>query len=257
MLDRKTSFIIIFTFVAASGCDVWKPPLPTDSELEKGLVVMYPGSFNTTSELFDFYWGIRNSGVGEAIEIVQWASFLDHVMDPTGAQVRNDERARQEAERLAAYQQAHPDQPVTLLGYSAGCWFAVLTAERMPEGTSLDRVILMSASIEKSYDLSMALSHTKDGIVHFWSSKDQFTRDVSAQYNLGDSTQGDPAASFGFDLQDERLTQIEWDPAWEQYGYYGDHADYLLLPGWIEQFVAPWVVREPSFESPPAVSAEP
>jgi pimeloyl-ACP methyl ester carboxylesterase len=179
------------------------------------------------------------------------------MIDPTGAQVRNDARAREEAARLAAYQQAHLDRPVTLLGYSAGCWFAVLTAERMPEGTALERVILMSAAIEKSYDLTKALNHTKYGIVHFWSPKDQFTRDISAEFNMGDSTKGDPAASFGFDLQDDRLTQIEWDPAWEQYGYYGEHSDYLILPGWIEQFVAPWVQPSPLVEAPAAASAKP
>lgn len=236
---RLAVFILSSIFVSA--CDAWRPPPPTDVELEKGLVVMYPGSFNTTSEMIGFYYGLRDGGVDQAIEVVQWASFLDHVMDPTGAQIRNDQRAHEEAARLAAYRQAHPDRPVTLLGYSGGAWFAVLTAERMPEGSSLDRVILMNAAIERSYDLSAALSHTMDGVVHFWSPKDQLTIDASANFNLADSTHGKPAASFGFDIRDDRLTQVEWDPAWEQYGYYGSHEGYLFLFDWIARFVAPWV----------------
>ncbi|HKQ46510.1 MAG TPA: hypothetical protein VJZ71_00390 [Phycisphaerae bacterium] len=247
MLDQWSrtlkSLCIIFVFL--SGCDVWRPPTPTEAELDKGLVVMYPGSFNTTIEMLGFYEGLRQGGVDEAIELVQWAAFLDHYYDPTGAQVRNDERARQEAARFAAYKQAHPDRPVTLLGYSGGAWFAILVAERMPEGTQVDRLILMSAAMHRSYDVSAALAGTREEIVLFWSPRDQFTQDRGVEENLADSTHGPPAASFGFDMQDERLMQIEYDPAWEQYGHYGEHADYLPLVGWIGQFVAPWVAKAP------------
>lgn len=240
-------FLVLLLFVSChSGCEVWRPLPPTDAELQKGLVVFYPGSFNTISEMVGFYWGFREGGIDQAIEVVQWAPFLDHYYDPEGSLRRVSEKAASEAARIVAYQQAHPGRPVTLLGFSGGCFFSVRLAESLPEGASIDRIILMSAAIEKGYDLSAALARTREGIVNFWSPLDQFTRDRSAEQNLADTTQGDPAASFGFDMQDERLMQIEYDPAWAQYGHYGEHSDYLPLVGWIGQFVAPWVAKDPS-----------
>lgn len=238
---RYGAGILLTVILALTGCELWRPPPVTSEELGRGLVVLYPGSFNTTSELIGFYFGLREGGVDHAIEVVQWALSLDHIIDPAGAQVRTHQRAAAEAERIFAYKQAHPGRPVTLLGYSAGCWFATLTAERMPPNCPVDRVIMMSPAFDKKYDLTAALANTRLGIVSFWSAKDLFTLDIRDTFNLADSTRFDPAATFSFDMDDPALVQVAYDPAWADFGHYGGHADYLFLVGWLSEFVAPWV----------------
>lgn len=224
-----------------TGCEIWFPLPPAADEAERGLVRMYPGSFNTSSEMIGFYYGLQEDGIDQAVEVVKWASFLDHMIDPVGAQVRIAESAAQEALRLAAYKQAHPGRPVTLLGYSGGCWFATRVAEHMPPEVQVDRIILLSAAFDRSYDMTRALAGTRLEIVNFWSPKDQFTINVRDLFNLADSTRAEPAATFGLDHQDPRLIQITYNPAWAELGHYGEHTDYVLLVGWIAKFVAPWV----------------
>lgn len=227
--------------VLLGACEVWRPPVPLPIEYDKGLVVMYPGSLNTTSEMIGFYFGLRDGGIDQAIEVVQWGAFLDHIVEPGAAQLRNDIRAREEAERLKGYMDMYPGRPVTLIGYSGGCWFATLTAERMPEGYLLDRVIMISPAFDRNYELTTALDRAANGFFSFWSSGDQFTVSVSDSLNLADSTQGEPAATFGFTMQDTRLVQIGYDPAWVQWGHYGEHADIVLQPAWTANVVAPVV----------------
>lgn len=225
----------------AAGCEIWRPPLPLPEAYEKGLVVMYPGSLNTTSEMVGFYEGLRSAGIDQAMEVVQWASFLDHMLDPAGAQERNGPRARQEADRLAAFRRMNPDLPITLFGYSGGCWFATLVAERLPADVTINRVILMSPAFDRAYDMTTALDRTSEGFVSFWSPGDDFTLEIRDIFSLADSTRGEPAATFGFPGDDPRLQQIAYDPAWEAYAHYGGHTDYVLLTDWIRDFVAPEV----------------
>lgn len=237
--------ILAFFLLFASGCEIWVPPLPFPEEYDKGLVVMYPGSLNTTSEMVGFHSGLSDSDIDQAIEVVQWAGFLDHMFDPTGAQVRNQQRAVEEAERLATLKRIYPSRPITLIGYSGGCWFATLTAEKIPSDVQIDRVILLSPAFASEYDMSAALDHTSQGIVAFWSPNDTLTLEIRNAFSLADSTRAEPAATYGFTDDDPRLIQIPYDPAWVAYSHYGGHTDYVLATEWIRDFVATQVIVMP------------
>ncbi len=242
-MRKRSGIAVILTAWSTllAGCEAWFPLPPATDEYNRGLVLLYPGSFNTTSEMIGFYYGLKEGGVDQAIEVVKWAAFLDHMIDPEGAQVRIAARAHEEAARIKAYAEAHPGRPITLVGYSGGAWFAVATAERLDPSVSVDRILMMSPAIRRDYDLTAALAKTRLGAVCFWSPLDTFTVTIAATFNLADSTKSEPAATFSFDMDDTRLHEIEYDPAWREYGYYGEHEEYLLLVGWIAEFVAPWV----------------
>lgn len=233
---------LTLAFLLPAGCELWYPPIPTSSQLNTGLVVLYPGSFNTFTEMQGFNDGLRLGGVNEAIQVVQWAPFLEHMLDPPGALPRQRERAKAEALRLADYKRQYSDCPITLIGYSGGGLMAILAASYMPEGVMIDRVILMSPAVSKDFDLLPTLDHTRLGVIHYWSHREQFTVNVSHQFGLADGTHGDPASTYGFTMSDPRLQQIQWDPAWSSYGYNGEHWEYLFNHNWIADFVAPWVV---------------
>jgi len=226
----------------AAGCELWAPPPAGEAELSRGLVVMYPGSFSTTTEMEGFYNGLRAGGVEMALQVRRWEPFLEHIIEPVYAVERTRARARYEAKRLAEYRRQYADCPITLLGYSGGCLMAILVTEEMPEGVLVDRVILMSAAVSRHYDLTRMLDNTRLGAVHYWSPREDFTRRVAADFGLADGSRDDPASADSFDTIDERLTQISWRPEWKSYGYNGEHWEYLFNVEWIRDFVAPWTV---------------
>jgi pimeloyl-ACP methyl ester carboxylesterase len=226
-----------------TGCELWRPPVPTPDELARGLVVMYPGVYNTTTEMYGFYTGLRAAGIDQAIEVRPWSLPLINFAVP--AEFLHLERpwATTEALRVAQYRRDHPGAPVTLLGYSGGAMIAILVAEELPQGSSVDRVIMMSPGVSTTYDLGLMLDHTRHGAVAYWSQNDWVTNLITFNWGALDGVFGPSAATQGFAMTDQKLTQIEWGPDLAVYGNYGGHADYLFSVDWIRDFVAPWVAR--------------
>lgn len=243
---RSTIAVLIIAAPLLSGCEIWAPPLPADGEFDKGLLVLYPGSLNSTSEFVGFYSAFRDAGIDLAIEVHQWGQFLEHFADPVGAQIRNQETADREVQRIKMYMNAHPGTPVTFLTYSGGAWFATLVLERLSPTHQVDRAIFMSPAMDRAHDMTPALAGTREGIVVYWSYKDTFTEWVRDLFSLADSSKGEPAATFAFETQDTRLMQIPYDPAWAEWQVFGGHTDYVLQEGWIETFIAPWIVSTPN-----------
>ncbi len=235
----------VIVFLAGEGCDVWQPPPPTAQELDKGLVVMYPGSFNTTIEMIGFYNGLRDGGVNQAIVVHHWGGFMEHMIFPIGTTERNLATAQREAEFLANYKREHPDGFITLLSYSGGAAVCALIPQAMPPEVSVDRVVMLSPAISADYDLGPMLARLTDWAAVYWSPKDEFTPAVGGTLSLGDGTYGPPAATYGFSMVNGKLIQVEWRAEWEAYGVAGSHTDYVLMDQWIADIVAPWVLGIP------------
>ena len=240
---------------ALSGCVFWQAPAPTTEELDAGLIVLYPGAYNSQWEMQAFYEGLRAAGRAEAIEIVAWAGPLEQWTEPEGFYDELCTWSTKEAERLAAYKAAHADAPVTLLGFSSGAMTAILVTERLPEEVLVDRVVMLSAGVSQGYDLGPMLAHVRDGAVVYFSPVDDLAIELVAEYGTIDGDFKTPAATFGFTAQYDTLVQIPWDPSMATYGNNGDHLDYLRLPDWIRDTVAPWLAtpaEKPHAQTPPA-----
>jgi hypothetical protein len=236
--------IAVCVLWCVGACDVWTPPLPTDEELDRGLVVMYPGSTNTTTELLEFDEGFRAAGIDCAIQIVKWALPMEHFFVP-GYVESHRAWAASEAGRIAEYQDAHPGAPVRLLGFSGGSMAAIMVSEAMPPGHFVDRSVLMSPPVSSQYDLSGMLDHTREEVVVYWSSRDEFTPLLIEAYGTVDGVFSHPAATEGFAMSDPKLRQISWDPSMEAYGNAGDHLDYFWNAPWIRDYVALWLTNTP------------
>ena len=227
-----------------TGCDVWHPPPPTPEELDRGLVVMYPGTTNTCTEMIGFYTGLRDANVDQAIEVVPWGL----ANEPTWAHEEFWSKfptwAENEAARLAAYKSAHPGAPVTLLGWSAGAMTAIQVTEHVPDGVEVDSVILLSPGVSPDYDLTRMLEKVSGRAVVYWSPKEN---------NLGllllklvGTVDGnfDEAVSFaGFrgSYDRRKFAEVPWQPEMASLGNNGDHLDYFLAIPWIREYVAAWV----------------
>lgn len=238
---RRCRPIVLLACLLTCGCNLWIAPAPQSDELARGLVVMYPGALNTEIEMIGYYIALRAAGIDRAIEVVAWAPFLTFFDDPSGFPEVLKPWAQAEALRLAEYQDAHPDCPITLLGYSAGTLAASVVAEQMPDGYAVDRVIMMSPGMKSNHDLTPMLDRTRNGAVVYWSMRDGFTAYSFGMFIADDPGWARPAATFGFDMQDSRLLQVAWDESMTRYLNFGEHFDaYLNIP-WLQDYLAPWV----------------
>jgi hypothetical protein len=226
-----------------TGCDFWRPPTPTADDYEQGLIVMYPGAYNSHAEMVGFYDGMRAAGLQHAIEVVTWSRPLESFLYPDGFCDKLHTWAQIEAVRLAEHRAEYPDAPITLLGFSNGGMPAVLVAELMPVDDVIDSVILLSPGVWRGYDLAPMLEHVTQHVMVYWSDIDQLAINLIALYGTVDGHFTEPAATFGFDTEHEKLVQIPWDPNMRGYGNRGGHLDYWFNVPWIKDYVAPWVAR--------------
>lgn len=228
--------------VILAGCEVWAPPVPTDAERSRGLIVMYPGNDGGSTEMIGFYTGLREAGIDQAIESTRWTLPLESTVSRDIFWLRFPAWAKQEAERLALYQLTHPSTPVTLLGFSSGGMAAIQVAEQMPWGTAVDRVLLLSPGVSPDYDLRPMLEKVRDRVIVYWSPREaglggallSFMGTVDGNYTTA-------AAISGFNQEHEKLEQIEWSEDMASLGNYGDHIDYFWNIPWIREYVAKWI----------------
>ena len=167
-----------------------------------GLVIILPGIEGESSLNHDIRQDLLQAGVKAAMPIYHWgrpvplAGLLLNQVDFIGNRIE----ASKISDMIKRYQDEHPGRPVHLVGHSGSGGMAVFAAEGLPDGRKVDGIILLSASIASSYDLTKALQHSRHGIVNFYN-----TSDV-ALLGLGttivgnvDGWRGPSAGLIGFD----------------------------------------------------------
>jgi len=144
---------------------------------DKGLVIILPGIQGNGSINEDIRQALIGSGVQCAVEIRQWgflipgAKLLVNQVNVPG----NRQAGRKIAEQLAAYQTGHPDRPMYVIGHSGGAGIGVFALEhlaRIPDSRPITGAVLLCASISSDYDLTAALSRSREGIVNFYNERD-------------------------------------------------------------------------------------
>jgi pimeloyl-ACP methyl ester carboxylesterase len=232
-------------FLLAGGCaDAWRPDEPTAEEYDHGLIVLYPGVYNTHDEMLSLYAALRAAGIDKAIEVQTWGPPFDVLRNVTAYDEHHD-WAKHEATRLLGYINDHPDRPVDLIGFSGGAAIAIWATEALPPDTKLDRIILLNAGISPDYDLTPALDRTNRGVVHYYSTVDTQTMFVVSLLGLMDGVYAVPAGNVGFSQSADNLIQFPYTPQMVIYGNFGNHADILTSPLWFSACIVPFVLDEP------------
>ncbi len=237
---RRTAMVIPLLAPCLTGCGTWRPPVPTAAQMDRGLLVLYPGAFNARLELGVVATTLRDSGYDLAYEIVPWGYTETQLIDPVGTHDSTMRFARREAERIADYRQQHPDGSVILFGYSAGGFTALKVAEALPDAVKADRIVLLSPSISRQYDLTLALERTEREIVVFYSPFDLVSQLVGLLLRGNDLVRDASAATFGFSMQHERIIQIGWTPDMLAFASIGMHWDQFANPAWLRTYLLPW-----------------
>lgn len=224
-----------------AGCLRREPNRP--EQLEKGCVFLLPGIEGTAWQLRGTVLGLREGGVDRGLEIIAWGSHPFGQLYNLCAIRANRVRAGRIAARIADYQSAHPGAPVTLVGYSGGGGLAVLTAEALPDGVKLDRLILISAAVSPDYDLSGVLARA-DGVLNYYSPRDWLILGLGTRvFGTIDRRRTPSAGRIGFRdasgglLETPGLTQIAWRPEWQDLGHVGGHVGWLSR-AWAREVLA-------------------
>jgi pimeloyl-ACP methyl ester carboxylesterase len=155
------------------------------------------------------------------------------------------------AEQIAAERRAHPDEEIYLLGHCAGCGVVLAAAETLSP-QSINRVILLAASMPTNYDLRPALRSCREGIDSFYSSRDRWCLGLWLRLGVIAGARYTPAAGrFGFhplveSPQDavyySRLHQHPWQPEWEWTGNDGGHYG-CYQPEFLRLYILPLLDR--------------
>ena len=244
LAQRALCMAALMAMLNIAGCvEVWTDPLPTATEYDRGLIVMYSGALASDSEMLGFYATFRLAGIDHAIEVPQWTAPVSYGVDPAATFAQNQAHAVVEAARIADYIRTHPNAPVTLFGFSAGSMYAMMVAAALPEDAPVDKLILISSSVSRKYDVSPALDRSRGGAVAYWSPLENTLRIWMALLGTTDQTWDDAAAYSGFDSTDPRLLQIPWTPDMLRYAQPGEHSAYLFNVGWILDYIVPHIPR--------------
>ncbi|MDY7011468.1 MAG: hypothetical protein SVV80_12070 [Planctomycetota bacterium] len=227
---RHLIYGAILVMTGLTGCTP-SQPFVTPERLDRGLVLVLTGIEGRSRINNDICWGLADAGVHSAIELVDWTipgAYLINLRD----EERNRHKAEGVASRISRYQMSHPGQPVILIGHSGGGAMAVWTAEAMPPDSSIDGIILLSASLSPGYLLDISLRNSRRGIVSFFSGEDWFFLGAGTT-TLGtmDGKHTSSAGMVGFDVParpgDEglyaKVFQIAWQKRMSGTGHTGGH----------------------------------
>ena len=222
--------------------------IESPERLAQGYVIVLPGVEGRSFLNADVAHGLEDGRVPYAIEVYDWTAgsvFLFPV------NLRGLERNRHEAGKIAAriiaYQDAHPNRPVHILGHSGGGGLAVLTLEALPRGREITSAILLAPALAPDYDLCRALRRTQLGIWNFFSPYDVGFL-AAGTWIMGtiDGKHTPAAGQKGFVLPEGldrqrrqlylNLHQTAYEPRMAQSGNTGTHT------GWANRrFVAEWL----------------
>jgi pimeloyl-ACP methyl ester carboxylesterase len=223
------------------------PEAVRPGQFERGCVVMLPGIECSSWQFAGTVLGLRDAGLDRAVKIVQWGhspfGYFNNLMNLRFNRVR----AKRVAGRIGEYQADFPERPITLIGYSGGGGMAALVAGMLEERVMLDRVILIAAAISPNYDFSKALARSRSGMVNFYSPGDGFILGWGTRaFGTIDRQKTVAAGRVGFldeqgvMIENDRLVQIGWEPAWRDLGHDGGHVGWLSR-AWAKQVLAPQI----------------
>jgi alpha-beta hydrolase superfamily lysophospholipase len=172
--------------------------------------------------------------------------FLRNLADHTDYSWARD-RGRELAGVVMAQKQARPNEPVSLVGHSAGSYVVLEAAAHLPPDT-LERVVLLAPSVSSKYNVKPALVAARNGIDVFYSRNDRFWLGAFMTVAGTSDTPNDSrsAGRFGFEPQPPpeelplyaKLRQYEWNPTLDQVGHDGGHYG-AYQPGHLRRFVLP------------------
>lgn len=197
---------VVCALVLAASAGCWQPPKITRAQQERGYILVLEGIDFNVWQMAGTYHGLRDAGIDAAIDVPDWGyrNVFNSGYRNLSDLPNNRRLCEQFARRIGDYLREYPGRPVDIIGYSGGGALAVMTAEALPPGVTLDRIILLGAALSPDYDLSTALSRCRRGIVNFYSSADCLVLGAGTKlYGTIDRRKTPAAGHVGFRVPQE------------------------------------------------------
>ena len=246
-------FLLVAASLCASGC-ANNAKYATPARFDNGLVIILPGIEGPSPFNIGIRDGLIDGGLTWAVLVHDW-----HPRRMGAIYAFSHERSRRAALDVArsvdAYRRAWPGRPVVIVGHSGGAAIAVFAAEAL-KGEPLTGIIALAPALGPDYDLSVALSHTRMGIVSFNAPNDYFLKTIiHIGFNFDDDRRRTAGADgfavpsdlcpAGLEMYQERLKQFAWKPSMLKQGNWGGHFGWtgsvwvahnlvLLLESWAD-----------------------
>lgn len=243
----RPTYWLFFAPIACSLNGCFQPAAPQPEQRSRGCILLLPGVECTTQSMAGIYRGLRDAGYDGAIDLDIWGYRPFGTFRNLRAYELNRQRAARIAEKLATWQAAYPQAPLTVIGYSGGGAMALFVAEALPEEVVLNRLVLLGAAISPTYDIGAALRRCRHGIVNFYSQGDWFMGGWATEtFGTLDRKKTEAAGRRGFHTEEGELlrapglTQIAWQREWRRFGHSGGHSGWLNRR-WVCQVLAPYV----------------
>jgi pimeloyl-ACP methyl ester carboxylesterase len=244
----------LVSFFVLRGLGIRQPRTLDASLLPEGLTIILPGIEAESIFTYGMCDGLQDGGVPGAIRVFNWGMpFPGGYLANLTWVDRNRRRAADLAREIVAYQDAYPGRPVHLVAQSGGAGIAVFVAEALPEGRTVDGIVLLGGALSPEYNLSKALRRTRKGILNSYSEKDSFILGWGTTFfGTTDRRFGKACGCVGFRkpeglnkeedrLYEEKLTQLAWCVEMaDSCHHFGGH----LSSGcetFLERRIAPWV----------------
>ncbi|MHC4561183.1 MAG: alpha/beta fold hydrolase [Planctomycetota bacterium] len=249
--SKLAALAVAMGLLSAVGC-ANNGEFMTEQRLNRGMVMILPGIEGVSQLNKDIRHGLVAAGVRYAMPIRTWGNPIPLVgvlvrqVDIIGSHIA----AAGIRDEIVTYQDAHPGAPVYIIGHSGGGGIAVLVAEKMPKDRKLQGVVLLSASLSSSHNMTEALKHAENGIVNFYNRDDAALLGV-ATIVLGniDGMHGPSAGLIGCDWpKDDHSEQrkLAYTKLYQKELTYdmiagGDAHTAVTRPGFVATYVSPWV----------------
>lgn len=205
---------------------------------QQGWVLILPGIMNVKFHLAWFRRMVTRAHPSYRAEIRRWGWPFGWIAN-LRAYARNKQAADMIARDVAAYRRNHPEAPIHLVGYSGGGGLAVMVVDALPDGGSINRLLLVAPAISPQYPLTQRiLPKVTDFVVNYASRRDRQIAQGTKIFGTMDGVKQSGAGALGFAEQHPRLIEVHWHKGMRRELHLGDHAAYLS-PFWQRRYLLP------------------
>lgn len=192
-----------------------------------GRIIVLPGVYNTRFHLRPFVRLLEQRLPAFAVSVRPWGEALRPLRN-LRAYERNLNVAEELACDLARWRLESGDQRLYVIGYSGGGGIAALAAAALPQGSFLDRLVLVAPAISPSFPIvERVLPHVREFVASYASEKDLQVGWGTRTFGTIDRKRARSAGALGFAYSDPRLLQWRWSTAAIRVGHRGHHLSYL------------------------------
>lgn len=225
-------------FVGTLGCSEARP-MPT---------TFYCDGAGWYSSAASVRSGLQKAGFKGRFKNYAWSSFLgattDHLIT-----ARSDLVARGLARQVEDARRASPNEPIYMMGLSAGTTVILNAIEQLPQGIKVDHVVLFSSSASASRDLVPVMNNVSGRLYATTSPHDGILKSIVTNSDGGD---GPPAGRAGFRFSGQggrvgsdaysRVFNVPWRASFLQFDWDGGHTTSTEAE-FVRHVIAPRVFR--------------